>query len=60
MSPQTILRRLLQGLLLAALLGLASCDLNVGVGMNKGFPNSWGSGNDMHVPTTAWGGRPGN
>jgi hypothetical protein len=60
MTPQTLFRRLSKGLLLAAMLGLASCDMNVGVGMNMGVPNSWGSGNDMTVPTTAWGGRPGN
>ena len=59
MTPQTI-RRLIGGLLLVALLGLASCDMNVGVGMNLGVPSSWGSGNDMDIGTTAWGGRPGN
>jgi hypothetical protein len=60
MRNETTLRRLFKGLLLAAVLGLASCNVDVGVGMNMGVPSSWGSGNDMTISTTPWSGRPGN
>jgi hypothetical protein len=60
MKDKNMLRRLLTGALLASVLGLSSCNVNVGVGMNMGVPSSWGSGFDQTVGTTSWGGRPGN